>query len=582
MGRIRGSALPPEETGLRRTSPLLRRARTAGACCAAALGSALALLALTGATQAFARPNIVLIVGDNQSAAALSSYGNRDVEMPHIDRLAEQGVRFSRAYAANGMCSPTRATLLTGLMPSQHGLHNALSDDWVDRLDPGWNAIAEFRTVSGALAHHGYQTAMVGKWHLGDPSQPSLGFEHWVALAYGHTRNFWKNTLVENGERTEIEGRHIVDVLAERASDYLAGVDEGQPFFLMVSLDGPYGLPETNSGPARNRHYARYAGRRFESMPREPVSDEILSRLSGPYRPGLDLFEIDSLDEVWDHLLYGTIRMQGDPASYANFLSQNSMVDDAVGTVIEALEARGLREDKIVIYTADQGNLFGQHGHWGHTIWLKPAHLYEEAVHVPLVISDPRAATPATSDRLVAQYDLAPTILDFAGLADVELDHSPGSSLVPAIRDGAGDAPRRAAVFFEQEESRGTRTEKYAYWKHVDGEPGPVLFDMHSDPGQRVNVYELMKDEPEVAELDRSLEEFFTRYSEPEYDLWSGGVAKGTTPQTLFWLKRNGWPWVRKLWEDFVTRPAQEPVFEENSDDGGDRASEPTMAPTSD
>lgn len=522
----------------------------------------LVILALPSGSRAESRPNIVLILSDNQSAAAMSSYGNRDVHSPHLDQLARDGVRFTHAYAASGMCSPTRATLLTGLMPSQHGLHNALSDEWIDQLDPGWSAVGEFRTVPATLLGHGYQTAMIGKWHIGDPSRASLGFEHWVALAYGHTRDFWKNTLVANGERLEVEGQHIVDVLAEQAVSYLEGVDRGRPFFLQLSLDGPYALAPTNSGAARNRHYPRYEGARFESMPREPVSDAILSRLSGPYVPGQELFELRSLAAVWDHLLYGSIRMQGDPKSYANFLSQIAMVDDAVGRVLAALDAAGLREETIVIYTADQGNLFGQHGHWGHTIWLDPSHLYEEAMHVPLIVDDPRGRSGQTSDRLLGQYDVAPTILDLAGLGEVALESSPGESFADEIRGVAARDLGRQAVFFEQEESRGIRTSRYAYWKRVDDDPEPVLFDMQADPAQRINLYGAMKDSVGVAELDEALEAFFARYSAPEYDLWKGGIAKGTSPKMGFWLKRNGWPWVRKLWQDFVTTPPMKPVFD--------------------
>jgi arylsulfatase A-like enzyme len=534
-------------------------------------------LLLADPAAAAARPNIVLILSDNQSAASMASYGNRDVRTPHIDRLSQRGVRFTHAYAASGMCSPTRATLLTGLMPSQHGLHNALSDEWVDRLEPGWSAVAEFRTVPATLAQHGYQTAMIGKWHVGDPKRASSGFEHWVALAYGHTRDFWNNRLVENGEPVEVEGRHIVDVLAEKAAAYLAGVDRSRPFFLQLGLDGPYALAPTNSGPARNRHYARYVGRRFESMPREPVADQVLSRLSGPYRPDQDLFEIRDLDAVWDHLLYGSIRMQGDPASYANFLSQNAMVDDAVGKVMAAIEAHGLEDDTVVIYTADQGNLFGQHGHWGHTIWFVPSHLYEEALHVPLIVVDPRGRKGATSDRLVGQYDVAPTILELAGVRGVAFESSPGSSFAGEVRGRARDGPGPQAVFFEQEESRGIRTARFAYWKRVDGEPAPVLFDMEADPGQRTDLHDVMKGSAEVEKLDDALEAFFARYSVPEHDLWNGGIAKGTSPRMFFWLERNGWPWVRKLWQDFVTTPPEKPPF--GADTARDRDLPAQVAP---
>jgi arylsulfatase A-like enzyme len=356
----------------------------------------------TASSAGLAAPlNIVFILSDNQATAALGVYGNRDVSTPNIDALARDGVRFERAYAASGMCSPTRATLLTGLMPSQHGLHNALSDPWVNEQTPGWSAIAQYRTLPLTLANRGYQTAMIGKWHLGDPTHASLGFQHWVALPYGHTSDFWHNQLVENGRTSAVDDRHIVDVLSEKAVEYLATLDPTRPFYLQLNLDGPYALPPANHGPARNRHYAQHAGRRFESMPLEPVNDHLLAQLTGPYIPGQELFELRSLEAVWNHLRHATIRMQGDPVSYANFLSQNETVDDAVGRVRAALRERGLEKSTVILYSADQGNLFGQHGTWGHTIWFSPAHLYEEAVRIPLIVLHPAGASGAISRRLV-------------------------------------------------------------------------------------------------------------------------------------------------------------------------------------
>lgn len=531
-------------------------------------------------------PNIVFILADNQAAVSLAPYGNRDVATPHIDALAEEGVRFTRAYAASGMCSPTRATLLTGLMPSQHGLHNALSDPWVEEQEAGWSAVGEFRTLSLTLANRGYQTAMIGKWHIGDPTHASLGFQHWVALPYGHTLDFWNNELVENGERRKVEGRHIVDVLSDEAVEYIEGVDSAKPFYLQLSLDGPYTLPPAVHGPARNRHYAKHVGQRFESMPIEPVSDAILTRLRGPYIPDQNLFELNSLDLVWDHLLHRTIRMQGDLASYANFLSQNEIVDDAVGRVRAALAARGLSGNTVIVYSADQGNGYGQHGHWGHTIWRSPAHLYDEAMRVPLIVARPGAervdAKGIVSDALIGQYDLAPTLLELAGVRDVAFENSPGRSFaseLDASEPAARSAPREA-VYFEQEESRGVRTERYAYWKRLDEFGEPELYDMQVDPEQREDLYATSGDDPRLAStlasLDAKLEAFFERYSDPAYDLWKQGISKGTPPKPMEWIRRNPGPWLRKFGGDFIWGATSEPLFSE-SDSPGHTSESPSV-----
>ena len=514
---------------------------------------------------AASQPNIVFILTDNQSAEALSIYGNRDVEMPHIEALAARAVVFDNAFAVSGMCSPTRATLMTGLMPSQHGLHNALHDDWVDSLEPGWSAVHEFRTVPYTLAEQGYQTAMIGKWHIGDPKSPQIGYQHWVALPYGHTSSFWDNQLIENGELIDASDRHIVDIFADKAVEYLAQLDRDKPFYLQLNLDGPYALPPTNFGPARNRHYSQYVSQRFASMPQEPVSDQVLKRLQGPFVAEHAIengIEDMSLEEVWNSILYRTIRMQGDRESYANFLSQNTIVDDAVGQVMQALEAQGLADNTVVIYSADQGNLFGQHGTWGHTNWFWPAHLYDTAMKVPLVVAVPGSSLAGErSARLVGQYDIPATLLALAGVKNVALDNSPGVSITPSLGVGDIGIPEPAAVFFEQEESRGVRTAQYAYWKRAPGMGEPALYDIVADPGQAQDIYPAMRDGVVVAELDALLGDFFARYSDPEYNLWAGGVTKGTAPNPGPWIDAYPLAWIIKFFRDYVSGPVIKPHY---------------------
>ncbi len=500
--------------------------------------------------------NIVFILADNQSAAALPIYGNRDSITPHIDQLAARGTYFSRAFAASGMCSPTRATLLTGLMPSQHGLHNALHDDWVDKLKPGWSALQSFQTVPSILQSHGYETAMIGKWHLGDARTPQIGFRHWVALPYGHTIDFWQNHLIENGTLIDVSGRHIVDVLAEKAVSYLQQVSDKKPFYLQLNLDGPYALPPTNYGPAKNRYYEKFAQMDFKSMPVEPLDDNLLRRLNGPFNPEHAIENgIDSMaaGEIWNSILYRTIRMQGDKSSYANFLSQNAIVDDAVGKVWAALKARNLEKNTIIVYSSDQGNHFGQNGTWGHTIWFWPSHLHEVAMNIPLIVYHPGFQTPGSrSDVLIGQYDIASTLLEYAGINSVKLNNSPGQSFAHIELENGTNNLARQAVFFEQEESRGIRTDSYAYWKRNEGMGEPALFDVQLDPQQRNNIFPQMKNSDVVKKLDEQLVRFFSRYSEPEYDLWKGEVARGTTPNPLPWLKQNPLPWIKKYWNDFL------------------------------
>ena len=177
--------------------------------------AALVLLVVAGATLAAPAPvNVLFILTDNQPASILGAYGNSDVRTPNIDRLAGEGMRFTQAFAANGMCSPTRATLMTGLMPSQHGVHNWLDDALMKDWPRDWSAIAEFRTLPLTLANRGYRTAMIGKWHLGQPWKPAVGFQHWVTFTDGHTVDFWHNTIIENDKTYKLDDIHTVDFFA--------------------------------------------------------------------------------------------------------------------------------------------------------------------------------------------------------------------------------------------------------------------------------------------------------------------------------------------------------------------------------
>ena len=144
-------------------------------------------------------PNIVLFLVDNEPNKALGTYGGLGAETPNADKFAKEGIKFTRAYATNTYCSPTRASLMTGLMPSQHGVHDALADDL--RLFPNdWVLIQEFRTIPQSLADRGYDTALFGKFHIGSPLKAAIGFNDWVTFPAGHTIDYYNNTIIDNGK----------------------------------------------------------------------------------------------------------------------------------------------------------------------------------------------------------------------------------------------------------------------------------------------------------------------------------------------------------------------------------------------
>ncbi|NUH65098.1 sulfatase-like hydrolase/transferase [Sulfitobacter sp. S0837] len=148
-------------------------------------------------------------MSDNQPAELLGCYGNDEVRTPHINGLAEGGARFDNAYCVNAMCSPCRASVLTGLMPSQHGIHNWLDDRLMDHWPQRWCAVDEFTTIPGFLKDAGYATALIGKFHLGVPFDPQLAFDHWVTFPHGHTVSFYGNEVIDQEERYRFEGHTV-------------------------------------------------------------------------------------------------------------------------------------------------------------------------------------------------------------------------------------------------------------------------------------------------------------------------------------------------------------------------------------
>ena len=188
---------------------------------------AAACLAACFATAATAqdRPNVLLIMTDNQSPNLLGAYGNRDIRTPNIDRLARDGLLFAHAYAASGVCSPSRAVLMTGLIPSANGVHNGLPARYAVE---DYAAIEEFRNLPQTLADAGYYTGLVGKYHLGRHEKPQLGFQWWTTFRGGHTSSFIDAQIFDNGETYNVLDRdeHLTDFWSRRAVDFLAHYKE--------------------------------------------------------------------------------------------------------------------------------------------------------------------------------------------------------------------------------------------------------------------------------------------------------------------------------------------------------------------
>jgi len=442
--------------------------------------------------------NVVFILTDNQGAWTLGCYGNPDIKTPHIDRLAAEGIRFDRAMSSNPVCSPTRATFLTGLLPSQHGVHSFLDPKYM--MGPeAYNTLAEFRSLGEILKDQGYTCGLSGKWHLGDNLKPSEGFDFWITKPEGSSREMYDQPIIENGE-VRVEPGSTTDLWTREAVRFIEDHKE-RPFFLYLAYNGPYNLGALMSNPPRNRHAKTYQGQPFPSFPRDTM-------------------------HPWQH---ANKAFHNSPIAMERCAAETSAVDDGVGEVMATLKRLELDEHTLVVYAADQGWMGGQNGMWGMGDHFRPIALHDLMLQIPFLFRHP-GGIPAgqNTDVLASNYDFLPTVLGYLNLSDqLPKEHPlPGNDWSPILRGGKTQ-PKDQAVVYEMETTRAIREEQ---WKYVGRHPnGPYeLYDLHADPMERVNLYGQPGMEVQSQRLRQRLDAFFDRYADPQYDLWKQGRSKAT------------------------------------------------------
>ncbi|MBL9134176.1 MAG: sulfatase-like hydrolase/transferase [Verrucomicrobiaceae bacterium] len=440
--------------------------------------------------------NLVFILTDNQGAWTLGCYGNPDIRTPHIDRMAAEGIRFTRALSSNPVCSPTRATFLTGLVPSQHGVHSFLDPKFM--MGPeAYNTLQEFTSLGEILRDAGYTCGLSGKWHLGANMTPSEGFTTWTTKPDGSTQEFYDQKVIENGQ-LRVEPGYTTDLWTRKGIEFIQQNKE-RPFFLYLAYNGPYSLGKLMTQPARNRHTEYYADKPLHSFPRDAM-------------------------HPWQ---FANKQFHNTDAGRRRMAAECSGVDDGVGEIMAVLKANGLDDNTLVVYSSDQGWMGGQNGMWGMGDHFRPTGAHELMMQIPLIFRQPGCIPAAqTCDALVSNYDFLPSVLGHLGLADKmpQQPKSPGRDFSPALR-GEKLENWDNTVFYEMETTRAIRTER---WKFVSRHPdGPFeLYDMQSDPQERFNQYGQPGTEAIRADLSKQLDIFFTRHADPKYDIWKGGGSK--------------------------------------------------------
>lgn len=421
----------------------------------------LSVLASSG-VWADTRPNIIFLLTDDQRADTLGCMGSPIIETPNIDRLGREGVIFERAFVTTSICMTSRASILSGQYAARHGIWK-FSTEFADE--------ALSQTYPGVLKAAGYYTGFVGKWGVGNPPENLFDYN--------------KGFPGQGRYGVEIDGksRHLTSVMGDQALEFLEQSQaSGSPFCLSISFKAP--------------HVQDSYGVMDQAFPYDPKLDALYQDITIPV-PRLAASEyFDRLPDFlkntenrarWAVRFWGPERYQFSVKSYYRLISG---VDVVVGRIREKLEAMGLAENTVIVFTSDHGFYLGEYGFAGK--WFA----HDVSIRVPLIVHDPRQSASNRGirrDEMVLSIDVAPTLVDLAGVPLGE--QFQGRSLVDLTRSPDAQ-PWREAFFYEHlfdhgniPQSEAVRTRDWKYIRYVDSDPlYEELYNLNDDPEESRNL----------------------------------------------------------------------------------------------
>lgn len=468
-----------------------------------------------------AHPNILLIVSDDQGPWALGAAGNHEICTPVLDGLAARGIRLDRFFCVSPVCSPARASLLTGQSPSRHGVH-----DYLDGVHAGPGSrdhLHGLPTLTDALADAGYRLGLSGKWHLGASDVPRRGFVHWYAL-HGGGSAYSDAVMYRDREPEHVTG-YLTDVIADDAITFIDSEQQHDaPFFLALNFTAPH-KPFAGQHPAE--FTALYRDCVFATCPQEPPH---------PWLQTLDGAPIGGEADTREALI--------------GYFAAVSAMDAAIGRVLDRLGEHGIADDTIVVFLSDNGFSCGQHGFWGKGNGTFPMNMYDESVMVPFLIAAPGLPPGEVRSELLSAYDLPATLLELAGLSPKAFETGPGRSFAGMLRgEQNADEERPVVVHSEYGPVRMIRTSDR---KYVHRHPhGPhELYDLTVDPHERVNLVDDPARAGELARLRRMLHEWFRRHADPHADgsglpVFGAGQTRPLDDDPLGAFAAPGWDGAR-------------------------------------
>ena len=457
-------------------------------------------------------------MSDDHSEAAISVYGSNLISTPNIDRIANEGARFNNSFVTNSICAPSRAVLLTGKYSHLNGV-----------LDNNQIFNGEQETFPKILQAAGYETSMIGKWHL--KSQPT-GFDNWKVLK--GQGEYYNPLIIDKSGEKNILG-YVTDVITDLAIETLDNRDPNKPFAMMMHHKAPHrnwmpnlkylGVFKGKKFPIPPTFYDDYSSRssaaqdsdmRIENMfltwdmklRPEDIDEETGSGGSGKvsglirdsYREWMNMDKRKIWESYYDSIstayrksnLKGKDLLEWKLQRYLeDYLGTILSVDESVGKILDYLDNNGLSENTIVIYTSDQGFYLGEHG------WFDKRFMYEESLSMPLVIRYPREIKGQQElDEIVLNLDFAPTFLDYAGIK------APKSMQGYSIRNlvsGKQKSKWRKSMYYHYYEfphgwhfvkkHYGIRTDRYKLIHFYDDIDAWEFYDLKNDPSELNNIY---------------------------------------------------------------------------------------------
>lgn len=446
-------------------------------------------------------PNILFLLSDDQSYFA-QHRECPEVLTPNLDKLAEHGSYFSQCFCASPVCSPARASILTGAMPSGHGIHDWLIDGSVDpeKLPPSVrnrppirdnetqaiDFLSGMTTYTDILARNGYDIALSGKWHLGDTMKPRIGYTYWNTILRGGCP-YTSYDLYHDGQVSS-HTDYLTDRIADNAIEYLQCYRTDKPFYLGVHFTAPHTPWGKEQHP--QQIWDLYEGATFDSLPNAPIHK---SQMKNSF--------IGDTHQKRRELIRG-------------YFTAVTAMDHAIGRILDTLRQLQLEEDTIVIFTSDNGMNVGQHGIWGKGNGTYPQNFYEESIRVPLILRIPGKSGQTITD-MVSHVDLFPTILALCGISG-QSDYPCGSSFA-GVMDGNPFQRDYVAVCSEYGAVRMLRNQRYKLVKnYINGDD--LLFDLQADPTETVNQISNPAYSTIQKEMSLQMDAAFQQYADPEKD----------------------------------------------------------------